>query len=162
GGGRLRVTDTGTGIGAEDLNRLFERFYRASNARGRSVEGTGIGLSLVQSLVELHGGTIGVESEPEHGTTVTVDLPESRSATMSPATTRLAGNAYAAEAEQWLDKPVGAVAGRSAGRKLVLIADDNADMRAHLDRILSQRWDTVVVADGVAALDAVRRHRPDL
>ena len=163
GGGRLSVVDTGTGIAAEDLGRLFERFYRASNAHGRSVEGSGIGLSLVRSLVELHDGTVGVESEPEGGTTVTVELPESR----DPATTMAepAGNPdnpYVAEAEQWLEKPMAAKASRDADRKLVLIADDNADMREHLNRILSQRWNTVVVRDGRAALDAVRRHRPDL
>ncbi len=169
GGARMRVIDTGTGIESQDLERLFERFYRASNTRGRSVEGTGIGLSLVRSLVELHGGTVGIESEPGHGTTVTIELPASHHAQSgaSPPTRlqQATDNAYVAEAEQWLDQPFAeqpdpATAGRH--RPLVLIADDNADMRAHLDRILSQRWDTVLVADGRAALDAVRRHRPDL
>jgi len=164
GGARLRVSDTGTGIAAADLERLFERFYRASNARGRSVEGTGIGLSLVRSLVELHGGTVGAESVLDRGTTVTIELPESHHATTASASELppRADNAYVAEAEQWLDKPVAMGAARDTNRKLVLIADDNADMRAHLHRILSQRWDTVVVADGRAALDAVRVHRPDL
>ena len=72
---RVRVRDTGTGIQAADVNRLFERFYRASNTRGRSVEESGIGLSLVRSLVELHHGTIGIESQIDVGTVVTITLP---------------------------------------------------------------------------------------
>ncbi len=170
GRARMRVIDTGTGIESQDLERLFERFYRASNARGRSVEGSGIGLSLVRSLVELHGGTVSIDSEPGRGTTVTIELPVSHDAPSGAGPpTRLPqarDNAYVAEAEQWLDQPIAEqrdpdTPGRRQ-RPLVLIADDNADMRAHLDRILSQRWDTVLVADGRAALDAVRRHRPDL
>ena len=65
----------GNGHQAADVNRLFERFYRASNTRGRSVEGSGIGLSLVRSLVELHHGTIGIESQIDVGTVVTITLP---------------------------------------------------------------------------------------
>ena len=57
------------------MDRLFERFYRASNTGGRSVEGTGIGLSLVRSLVELNGGTVGIESQVDVGTAVTITLP---------------------------------------------------------------------------------------
>jgi signal transduction histidine kinase/CheY-like chemotaxis protein len=170
GGARLRVIDTGTGIDAQDLERLFERFYRARNTRGRSVEGSGIGLSLVRSLVELHDGTIAIDSELGRGTTVTIELPASRHAQAGPhpstALPQATDNAYVAEAEQWLDQPIpqrpDPADPGSRLRPLVLIADDNADMRAHLDRILSRRWDTVVVADGQAALDAVRRHRPDL
>src|SRR5205809_704099 len=71
----LEVADTGIGIGAEDLPHLFERFYRAREARSRSHEGTGIGLSLVQELVKLHGGTIDVTSRPGEGTTFSVALP---------------------------------------------------------------------------------------
>ena len=59
---RLRVADTGTGVDAEELPHLFERFRRVEGARGRSIEGSGIGLALVQELVKLHGGTIEVES----------------------------------------------------------------------------------------------------
>jgi CheY-like chemotaxis protein/anti-sigma regulatory factor (Ser/Thr protein kinase) len=163
GGSVIRVADTGTGIAEADLGRLFERFYRASNTRGRSVEGSGIGLSLVRSLVELHGGTVSIDSALGTGTTVTIELPEGTApepVADSSGELRLAGNAFVAEAEQWLDPP--APARRDTGRALVLIADDNADMRAHLDRILSQRWDTIAVGDGQAALDAVRLHRPDL
>ncbi|MEV7003758.1 SpoIIE family protein phosphatase [Streptomyces sp. NPDC093982] len=72
---RLTVTDTGTGIPADELPRLFERFYRVRGARSRSHEGSGLGLVLVKDLVEAHGGTVSVESRLGQGTSVTVDLP---------------------------------------------------------------------------------------
>ena len=64
----LSVRDTGTGIPEDELPRLFERFHRVEGARGRSIEGSGIGLALVQELVKLHGGTIAVESTVGRGT----------------------------------------------------------------------------------------------
>ncbi|MFF7565252.1 SpoIIE family protein phosphatase [Streptomyces pseudovenezuelae] len=72
---RLTVTDTGTGIPANELPRLFERFHRVRGARSRSHEGSGLGLVLVRDLVEAHGGTVGVDSRLGQGTTLTVNLP---------------------------------------------------------------------------------------
>lgn len=72
---RLEVRDTGTGIPPQDLLRIFERFHRVQGARGRTHEGSGIGLSLVQALVGLHGGTIEVASQVDQGTCFTVTLP---------------------------------------------------------------------------------------
>jgi signal transduction histidine kinase len=69
------VADTGTGIPADELSHLFERFRRVEGARGRSHEGSGIGLALVQELIKLHGGEIRVDSEVGRGTTFTVTLP---------------------------------------------------------------------------------------
>ncbi|MCC7370650.1 MAG: response regulator [Chloroflexi bacterium] len=71
----LQVADTGTGIAADELPRVFERFHRVHGARGRTHEGSGIGLALVRELVQLHGGTISVESVLDRGTTFTVTLP---------------------------------------------------------------------------------------
>ncbi len=71
----LTVTDTGIGIPAADLPHLFERFYRVDKARSRSDGGSGLGLAICQSIVDSHGGTIGVRSEPDVGTTVEVRLP---------------------------------------------------------------------------------------
>ncbi|MEU9168864.1 SpoIIE family protein phosphatase [Streptomyces sp. NPDC048420] len=72
---RLTVTDTGAGIPADELPRLFERFHRVRGARSRSHEGSGLGLVLVKDLVEAHGGTVGVDSRLGQGTTLIVDLP---------------------------------------------------------------------------------------
>ncbi len=160
----ITVRDTGVGIGADDLKLLFERFYRADNMRGRSVEGTGIGLSLVRGLVDLHRGTVKIDSELDRGTTVTIRVPRSVSgAVVDPSPAGLdATNPYVAEASQWVMTaagPMAATPGRA--RQLVLIADDNADMRAHLDRVLSTRWETALVGDGESALAATRNLRPD-
>ena len=159
---RIALRDTGVGITKEDLDRLFERFYRADNMRGRSVEGAGIGLSLVRGLVELQRGTVEIESEPDRGTVVTVRLPRSAADSavdQFPEWMLDASNPYVAEARQWLtsvaEDPV------PGARQLVLIADDNADMRAHLDRVLSAHWETVLVADGQSALAATRELHPD-
>lgn len=74
-GVELRIADTGIGIAAEELPRLFQRFHRIEGARGRTHEGTGIGLSLVRELVELHDGAVQVESEWGKGSTFRVWLP---------------------------------------------------------------------------------------
>lgn len=159
----IAVRDTGVGIGAEDLKLLFERFYRADNVRGRSVEGTGIGLSLVRGLVDLHRGTVEIDSELDHGTTVTIRVPRSTSGAVvdpSPAGPNET-NPYVAEASQWVMPVAEPAATPEATRQVVLIADDNADMRAHLERVLSTHWETVSVADGESALAATRNLRPD-
>ncbi|MGW6894515.1 SpoIIE family protein phosphatase [Streptomyces chartreusis] len=82
---RLTVTDTGTGIPASELPRLFERFYRVRGARSRSHEGSGLGLVLVKDLVEAHDGVVGVDSLLGQGTTVTVDLPFADAPRLRPA-----------------------------------------------------------------------------
>src|SRR5262249_5129474 len=92
---------------------LFERFHRVTGASGRTFEGTGIGLALVQELVRLHGGSVGVESEVDRGSIFTVTIP--RGSAHLPAdrievkhtllSTSLGGGAYAEEALRWLPDP---------------------------------------------------------
>ena len=71
----IRVADTGMGISEEDLPHIFDRFYRVKNARTRYIVGTGLGLSLVKSIVDAHHGMVRVESELDHGSTFSVFLP---------------------------------------------------------------------------------------
>jgi hypothetical protein len=71
----LAVADTGPGIPADALPHVFERFYRADPAHSRTVEGTGLGLAVVSSIVRAHGGEISVDSAVGRGTTVSVTLP---------------------------------------------------------------------------------------
>jgi len=178
GGIELAVADTGTGIAAAELPRLFERFHRIEGARSRTHEGTGIGLALVQELVRLHGGTIEAESEVGRGTTLRVRLPFgtahlpadriAQPANEEEATAGIEAIAFASEAEQWLRRepgplPAGEEDGgvaRSAAH--VLVVDDNADMRDYIARTLRARWRVTTAADGEEALERIAGDRPDL
>jgi PAS domain S-box-containing protein len=81
---RLTVSDSGIGIPAADLDRVFARFYRTSTANERAIQGSGLGLSIVRAIVEGHGGRVEVESAPDQGATFTVRLPVSSSDTPHP------------------------------------------------------------------------------
>ena len=183
----LTVRDTGVGIPAAALPRVFERFHRVEGVHGRSFEGSGIGLALVQELANLHGGEVAVESVEGRGTSFTVSiplgaahLPPDRVEATIPdeMTTASRAQAFVEEAKRWI---LGDVAGKlldagdagsmplmdaaegleSAG--FVLVADDNADLRNYISRLLSERGHQVeVVADGEAALAALRKRRPEL
>jgi two-component system phosphate regulon sensor histidine kinase PhoR len=72
---QVRVSDSGAGIDAKHLPRLFERFYRVDNGRSRDMGGTGLGLSIVKHLTEAMGGEVSVESLPGKGTTFAFTLP---------------------------------------------------------------------------------------
>ena len=178
----LTVRDTGSGIPADELPRVFERFHRVVGTAGRTHEGTGIGLALVQELVRLHGGTIRVASELGRGTTFTVAIPlgaqDASAEVDAVADPRPVATAFVEEALRWLPDGAGP-GGRSesaalhpgtalrvpladAARARLLIADDNADMRDYLRRLLADRWEVETAADGFAALAAIRARRPDL
>jgi signal transduction histidine kinase len=75
GFGVLEVEDTGIGIEAKDVGRIFERFYRVDKARSRELGGTGLGLSIVKHIVEAHAGKVSVKSVPGRGSTFRVEIP---------------------------------------------------------------------------------------
>jgi signal transduction histidine kinase/DNA-binding response OmpR family regulator len=172
----LRVRDTGVGIPEAELPRIFERFHRIAGSPGRTHEGAGIGLALVQELVHLHGGTIAVQSRLGEGTTFTVRIPlgvahlpqERVAAESAPVADPARARAFVAEALRWapgaiiaddVEGPLPALAGAKAS---ILIADDNADMREYLLQLLGQRYDVRMVANGAEALEALRERRPDI
>jgi signal transduction histidine kinase len=173
----LEVRDTGIGIPAAELPHVFERFHRVRGARGRTHEGTGIGLALVQELVQLHGGTVAVTSQPGEGTTFTVAIPTGAAhlpadrigVTRTLASTSAGTRAYLEEALRWLPDespaepvlPAASPLVPSRGAR-VLVADDNADMREYIRRLLGRHWTIEAVADGEAALAAARERTPDL
>lgn len=181
----LAVRDSGTGIPDEDIPHLFERFYRVQGARGRTWEGTGIGLALVQELVKLHGGSVRVESKLNRGSTFVVSIPLGKDhlspdrigAARTSVSTGVGAEAYVQGALHW---PLGtqdiaeevkfaslistATPPRSPQKNTarILLADDNADMRDYIRTLLSDRYEVVACADGQAALDQARQLRPDL
>ncbi|MEU4689857.1 ATP-binding protein [Actinoplanes sp. NPDC023714] len=164
---RLTVADTGIGIDADELPRLFDRFHRVRGARARSHEGTGIGLALVRELTRLAGGDVEVRSTPGEGTAFTVVLPWD-AVRVDPAAAPVvvpdrlgAARAAATVAGSWTDTDVPAAAGGAGIR--VLVADDNSDMRAYLSRLLTaEGWKVQAVADGEQALQAIHLYRPHL
>ncbi|WP_395849326.1 ATP-binding protein [Cystobacter fuscus] len=177
----LCVSDTGTGIPPEEQSRIFERFHQVRGARGRSHEGSGIGLSLVRELVKLHGGGVRVDSTPGQGSTFTVSIPtgcahlprERLEASRPRESTGLGAAPFLDEASSWLASPPAAPVHAPAapeappGRGLapsgyILLADDNVDMRDYVRRLLETRFTVEAVADGRAALKAVRVRSPDL
>ena len=179
----LRVRDTGVGIPAHELPHVFERFHRVKGSLARTHEGTGIGLSLVRELVILHGGTIRAESTEGRETTLTVSIPRGAGhlpraqigASRTLAATAAGARAHVDEALRWLPEgvvvdpetamgPGTADSGTTspALRPYIVCADDNADMRAYLSRLLSPHYEVETVGDGHAALRAVQRRIPDL
>jgi signal transduction histidine kinase len=181
----LCVRDTGSGVPAAELPRIFERFHRIEGARGRSFEGSGIGLALVHDLVKLHGGQVRATSREGEGSAFVVSLPMGRAHVPAEQLAEPASSAgpaaspYLVEASQWLasgpetwEAPL--VSNPKASKPpllperpghehpRVLVADDNPDMRAYLTRLLSARYAVEAVENGELALAAARRHLPDL
>ncbi|MEH1784395.1 MAG: ATP-binding protein [Nostoc sp.] len=225
------VKDTGIGIPAAEIPHLFERFHRVKGAQGRTFEGSGIGLSLVQELVQMHGGRVDVTSVLGAGSCFTVSIPtgyahlppDRISAPRTLPSTALGATPYLEEAMRWLPEEGTGEWGLGTGeRKLgkwetgqefsqsplpliprggptfpnphyplspegappspipitpyplspegappspiprILFADDNADMRDYVKRLLSQQYEVESVPDGLAALDSARRCVPDL
>ncbi len=182
----VSVSDTGVGIPEHELPRIFERFHRVEGGRGRSQEGSGIGLALVRELVGLNAGTIDVRSTPNVGTTFVVKLPlgsahpptEPRDdqGVAGGSAGRRVPSLYLQEALGWLPASPSNAAEDTAvasvkdprrpaltTRARVLLVDDNADMREYLTRLFSGHgWSVKAVGDGETAFASALEQRPDL
>lgn len=177
----LTVRDSGVGIPADQLPRVFARFHRVEGSAGRSMEGTGIGLALVRELVRLHGGDVRADSQVGVGSVFTVTipfgkehLPADRIRPGGPLDAAVCGAApYVDEALRGLpepalgehgpaDAPMPVPSPQIAGRPRILLADDNADMRDYIRRLLGRRYEIVSVANGAEALRIARESPPDL
>jgi PAS domain S-box-containing protein len=178
GAAELTVRDTGIGIPAAELQNLFNRFHRVEGARGRTQEGSGIGLALVQELARLHGATVAVDSVEGEGSTFAVRVPlgsahlppDRIEASQSLASTAVGASAFVEEAFRWIpasgvDAPFLDAPPRSTAagpRPRVVLADDNADMRDYVARLLEGAYDVTAVGDGEAALAEALARTPDL
>jgi len=158
----VSVSDTGIGIPRDQQQAVFERFTRLPRRAGaRSNEGAGIGLAMVRQLTELLGGSVALTSRVGRGSTFRVTLPFEVSA--PPADEGLAvrsvtprgADEFLADARSWLE-PEAAVAHPGAGRPRLLIAEDNADMRAYLGSVFEGDYDVTAVGDGSRALEELR------
>ena len=182
----LSVSDSGVGIPIDELPKIFERFHRVADVHGRSHEGTGIGLALIQELAKLHGGIISVTSQVGKGSTFTVSIPlgkahlpaeQIRSQQLSTYAPGAIGSVFVEEALRWLpvkkeskealELPIPISTTLSASptptlKAKILFADDNADMREYVGNLLGLHYEVTVVADGEAALQEALAQKFDL
>lgn len=162
------VADTGVGIGNEHLNKIFERFYRINTQGGRSQEGTGIGLAMIKELIQLHGGEITVASKLAEGTSFVVKIPVGDNIAPEPqdlvlrdeARTR---KAFVEEIGKWNASAI-SLHTIASGKNLpkALVADDNADMREYIARILQEDFEVHVVTNGEEAFSAATALMPHI
>ena len=158
---RFTVSNTGSMISAEHIRSIFERFYKIDMHHA----GSGIGLALVKAFVELHGGTISVESDEKQGTVFTVDLPvqacayETSSLEDSPASSVSEAsplNEALPIEEEELEKNY------DSSKPSVLIIDDNADIRSYVHGLLYTDYTVIEAADGSEGIRKAMKYVPDL
>jgi PAS domain S-box-containing protein len=153
---RIAVRDSGIGIAPEDVAQLFTRFFRVDSSLTREIGGTGLGLSIVKSIVEMHGGTVAVESEPGKGSTFSFTVPLAAAAP-SNETTGPAEQATAPPAAE--PRP----AGRGAAGRTILVVGEDATMEEYLRHHLDPAGYRVEPANTAeAALEKLAALQPDL
>lgn len=158
---RFTVSNTGSMISAEHIRNIFDRFYKIDMHHA----GSGIGLALVKAFVEMHGGTISVESDEKQGTVFTVDLPvrtcacETSSLEESPVSSvseaSSLNDALPIEEEE-LEKNY------DSSKPSVLIIDDNVDIRSYVHGLLHTNYTVIEAADGSEGIRKAMKYVPDL
>lgn len=155
---RFSIEDTGQGIGADDINNIFDRFYQVDKIHPN---GSGIGLSLAKAFVELHGGSIAVESTLGVGSKFTVTLPVVHVEECMPADTDNLITKADVNAE--LDR-LEEVDRTTAGTELplLLVIDDNDDIRRMIGELLKDEYNIVTAPDGREGVRLAAKYVPDL
>ena len=154
----IEVADTGKGIPEDDIDKIFDRFYQVDKV---SPQGSGIGLSLAKAFVELHGGRISVSSVPGEGSEFRVEIPVTHVASEAAESVRVAsGQPDDIDAELGSIEPTDADA--DDGKPLLLVIDDNADMRLLVASLMKDEYRIATAADGRQGLKAAARYVPDL
>jgi signal transduction histidine kinase len=183
----LVVADTGMGISEKNLPHVFDRFWQADGSSKRKYQGVGIGLALVKELVEIHGGTVAVESQEGKGTTFTVKLPYQEAEAAHALRPEAVPDMASAEAEpggtvtseEWLTnlyrraelfpaltplqgslRPVETA--RSGNLPTILVADDEPDMLRFLKSQLSSHYRVLEAVDGQQAIEKASQFLPDV
>jgi PAS domain S-box-containing protein len=161
---RVSVRDFGQGMDAATRTRVFDRFYQADTALNRDHGGMGIGLALAREMVEMHGGRIGVDSEPGEGTCFWFTLPLGcahfdpddidTGAVREPRPHTVGGSVATAQ-------PVGLVE-KAAHRPRLLLIEDNEDMRAYLRMNLDPYYTVTEAEDGRGVLEVMERSKPEI
>ena len=169
-GTEMVIQDSGIGIPANRLPRIFDRFYQVDGSHTREQEGTGIGLALTKELVALHKGRISVDSEVGKGTRFTVWLPlgsqhlaEDEIVKVSEEIAqeiRLTTPTIATEESQPIAKEIDDEA--YGHLPLILVVEDNADVRGYIREHFDFRYRVIEAKDGQAGLERAIEHVPDL
>ena len=165
---RLVVRDSGPGIPPDQIVHVFERFYQVDESATRTQPGTGIGLSLVKELVELHGGTITVQSASD-GTAFTAVIPvgEVADGVIIPDDAAVPGTAslvtsVTAEHSGSSPRSTAADDDRTQDVPTLLVVDDSADLRGYIRDHFAERFRVLEASDGAEGIELARRHLPDV
>ena len=153
---RFTVANTGSLISAEHIRSIFDRFYKIDMHHA----GSGIGLALVKAFVEMHGGTIQVESDEKQGTMFTVDLPFF-CCTSSPDTSSMGTSGHESPVEL-LEGEEEEERNYDSSRMSVLVIDDNADIRSYIHGLLSAEYSVIEAANGSEGIRKAMKYVPDL
>ncbi len=163
----IEVKDTGIGIPPEDLDKIFDRFHQVDATHTREQEGTGIGMTLVKELVELHQGTITVKSEVDKGTTFTILLPLGKEHLLpgeiveeAPELALELEDPEVMEALQTAAKEDAAL--EESDHPHILIAEDNPDMRTYIREALEGQFNLSEAQDGQEGWEKAQESQPDL
>lgn len=152
----IKVKDTGIGISKSDIPKIFDRFFQTGNLKVKSTKGTGIGLSLTKQLVNLHHGTIKVESKLEEGTTFTLSLPLGKK--------HLNDKEILIDSDEYksiyFEKSKDSIS--SAEKSLLLLVDDDAEIRKYIIEILNDNYKIIEAENGKDGFQKALRQVPDL